>query len=346
MNMKKYAACCCLLMTGLFLYGQSDIDLNHHWLWRLDNNPATIKNNGAVEADIAGRFQWAGFEGAPITGIISVSGFHSGLNSGFGMMAMADMIGFTKKTVFKGMYSYNFSLGRTSILSLGLSGGISQNSIAHDKIKPVDDVAGQDVITYYLEDRTAKPEIDFGFAYTFLSQSMHFKDNEPLLQVGGSVTHLNRIFNAGSDKTVSNYYAFVTGNVPVGNIRIVPGASAVHRGNIISAELNAMMFAPMRILNSYGRYFKQYDPRCWFGGSLKFRGNEIALFAGLDISEHIGMSYSLDLTYASVGNMSRTSHEIMLVIRVPHRRDVNCSAYRHDSKKTKYNEMFNNFIVY
>jgi type IX secretion system PorP/SprF family membrane protein len=351
-NIKRYIVCGCLILISLSLYGQSDIDLNHHWLWRLDNNPATIKNNGAVELDLLGRFQWAGFSGAPQTYIASGSWFYSDYNSGFGVLTMVDVIGFTQKSAFKGMYSYTFSLGRpsmyssgkTSMFSLGLSGGISQNSIAHNKIKIAEDIVNPDVLTYYVDDRTIKPEIDFGFTYTLRPQSArHLGPEEPVLQIGGSITHLNQVFKAANYKTSCNYYAFATGNIPFGHIRIVPGLSIVHRGNITSAEANAMLFIPRRTLSS--SQYVNFNPHVWLGGSLKFRGNEIALFTGLDITENIGISYSVDFTYSSVGNKSRTSHELMLVFRIPHRRDQNCASYSHDRRKTKYNNLFNNFVI-
>jgi type IX secretion system PorP/SprF family membrane protein len=354
--MKKYIICCCLLVINLSLCGQSDIDLNNHWLWRLDNNPATIKNNGAVEFDLLGRYQWAGFSGAPQTYIASGTGFFSDFNSGLGFLYMVDVIGFTQKNIFKSMYSYTFSLGRsakqssgkTSMLTLGISGGINQNSIAHDKIKIADDVINPDIITYYVEDRKINPEIDFGFTYTLRPQSANYLNpEESILQIGASITHLNRIFKADNYGSICNYYAFATGNIPFGQMRIIPGVSFVNRGNITSAEINAMLIIPKQIPGQANKMkkYENINAHFWLGGSLKFRGNEIALFAGLDITENIGIGYSADFTYSSVGNKSRTSHELMLIFRIPNRRDQNCSSYSHDRKKTKYNAMFNNFVI-
>jgi type IX secretion system PorP/SprF family membrane protein len=337
--MKKYTVFCWLIITNLSLWGQSDIDLNHHWFWRLDNNPSTIKNNGSVEFDCLGRFQWAGFYGAPQTYMASVSGVVSDINSGFAALAMIDVIGFTQKHVFKGLYSYTFSLSETSMLALGISGGISQNSLAQDKITVVDDVANPDLLTYYLEDNGIKPDIDFGFTYSFRTPSAVKAENkEPLFQLGASITHLNQIFNTDEYKTVSNYYGYAALNIPLWQrqMRFIPGVSVVRRGNITAFELNATLNR-LSSNKNIGRF--------WFGGTLKLRGNEIALFGGLDIGERIGLGYSTDITYSSVGNKSRTSHEIMIMIRFTNRKDTNCASFPKNNAKKIYNARCNNFVM-
>jgi type IX secretion system PorP/SprF family membrane protein len=319
-----------MIIMSLSLCGQSDIDLNHHWLWRLDHNPATIKNNDFFEVNLLGRFQWMGFDGAPQTYMASGSRFFNNINSGFAAVIISDRIGFTQKNVYKGIYSYSFtSNSETSIFSMGLSFGVNQNSLAHDKITVADDVINPDIVTYYVEDNKIKPDFDFGATYTLRPKGANYlKAVEPLLQIGASVTHIDQILNR-ANKTSCNYYAYVIGNIPVGRIRVNPGLSLVHRGNITSAELNAMI----------------NTNRFWAGGSLKFRGNEIALLGGIHISNYIGLGYSLDLTYSSVGNKSRTSHEIFLIIRFPSEQDTTCDAYRQSVSKRKYNKMFNNFLM-
>jgi type IX secretion system PorP/SprF family membrane protein len=353
--MKRYIVFCWLIIRVSSLWGQSDIDLNHHWLWRLDHNPATIKNNGSLEFDVLGRYQWTGFNGAPKTYMVSGSWFHSDINSGFAALAMLDEIGFTQKYGLKGLYSFTFATSKkTSMFALGISGGISQNSIVQNKITTVDDVANSDLITYYLEDTKVKPEFDFGFTYTYRPNSSDDDDDDFLLQLGGSVTHLNQIFDATDYKTSCNYYGYAMATLHFGYLRAIPGVSLVHRGNIPSFEINAMFTLRDELFKP--RYksrnlFKLVKDRLWFGGTLKLKGNEIALFGGINITERFGLGYSSDFTYSSVGNKSRTSHEIMLIIRFPNSRDrncpiENCPSYRHPPEKSKYNAMFNNFVIY
>jgi type IX secretion system PorP/SprF family membrane protein len=318
-----------MILTSLSLYGQSDVDLNHSWLWRLDHNPATIKNNGYLEVDILGRFQWIGFEGAPKTYLASGSWFHSNINSGFAALAMSDVLGFTKKSTFKGLYSYAFVLNETSMFTLGLSAGITQQSIDQSKVITVNDPLNPDAVSYYVEDTGLKPDMDFGLTYTYRPYSYNMlEDNEPLLQIGASVTHINQIFNSTNNANC-NYYAYATFNFPIGQMRFVPELSVVRQGNITSSNLNAMF----------------RNRRLWCGGSWKIQGKIIALFGGLNISDYMGLGYASNFTYSNLGSKSRTSHEVFLIIRIPNKHDYNCPAFSRGIQKRNYSKTCNNYVM-
>jgi type IX secretion system PorP/SprF family membrane protein len=320
-----------MILTSLSLYGQSDVDLNHNWLWRLDHNPATIKNNGYFEVDILGRFQWIGLEGAPKTYLASGSWYHSNINSGFALLAMSDVLGFTKKNTFKGLYSYSFALNsETSMFTLGLSAGMTQQSIDQSKVIPVNDPLNPDAVSYYIEDAGFKPDMDFGLTYTYSPYSYGMQDdNESLLQIGASVTHINQIFSSTNNANC-NYYAYATFNFPVGQMRFIPGLSVVRQVNVTSLNLNAIFS----------------NKRFWCGGSWKLQGKIIALFGGLNVLDYMGLGYASNFTYSSVGNKSRTSHEVFLIIRIPNKHDYNCPAFgRGTTRKRNYSKTCNNYIM-
>jgi type IX secretion system PorP/SprF family membrane protein len=321
---------CVLTLTGIPARGQSDVRLNHHWLYRLDNNPATIKNSGYIEVVGLTRNQWIGFDGAPQTQTVAISGFYDAINSGFGLVALNDKIGYTQRLNFKVLYSYNFLLNETSMITLGVSGGMLKSSLDRDKILVNDDIIDPELITYIADDRI-KPDVDFGLNYTY---RVNEDEDDPLFQIGASVTHLNQLMNTEKYKLSCNYNAYTSFNFRLGSsVKLLPGASFSYRQNISSLELNAMfLISAPRI------------KRLWFGGSFKPQGNGAALFAGFNISEAIGLGYSTDLTYSSVGRQSRSSHEIMLVLRIANSRDDNCPAY-HSRRQTRYNSRYNNFVM-
>jgi type IX secretion system PorP/SprF family membrane protein len=328
--MRRYTTLYLMILTCLSLYGQSDVDLNHNWIWRLDHNPATIKNNGYLEVDMLGRFQWIGFEGAPKTYLASGSWFHSGINSGFAALVMSDVLGFTKKNTFKGMYSYAFALNdETSMFTMGLSVGITQQSIDQNKIITVNDVINSDAVSYYVEDDGFKPDMDFGITYTYRSYSYSGDDNnEPLLQIGASVTHINQIFNSTNNANC-NYYAYAAFNLPFGQMRFVPGLSVVRQANITSASLHAMA----------------RNKNFWGGGAWKMQGKIIALVGGLNISDYIGLGYAANFTYSNIGSKSRTSHEVFLIIRIPNKHDHNCPAFSRGTQRKNYGNTCNNYVM-
>jgi type IX secretion system PorP/SprF family membrane protein len=319
-----------MILTSLSLYGQTDVDLNHQWFWRLDHNPATIKNNGYFEVDILGQFNWIGFEGAPKTHLASGSWFHSDINSGFAALIKVDALGFTKKSAFKGLYSYAFALNsETSMVTLGLSAGITQSSIDQSKVIAIDDSHNPDAVSYYIEDVGLKPDMDFGLTYTYRPYSHSTLDNdEPLMQIGASITHVNQIFNSTNDASCG-YYAYATFNFSIGQMRFVPGVSVMHYGNITPVDLNVLF----------------RNKRLWFGGSWKLQRERIAFLGGLTVSDYIGLGYASNFTYSNIGNKSRLSHELFLFIRIPNKRDHNCPAFSRGIQRRNYSKTYNNYIM-
>lgn len=322
-RMKKYyIVFITIFLSTTILNGQSDIDLNHRWLSRLDNNPATI-NTEYLEFMGITRNQWVGFSGAPVSQLFSVSGYVDKINSGFGLTVLNDKIGYTGRVNAKALYSYNLQLDGSqyklasmqSMLSFGIAVGLSHYSVDASKITADDDAADQSLLSF--QNNGMKPDIDFGVNF------IHGFSGVGLLRLGASATHLNYAFE--SDKLSCNYYAYAAFEPSselayFSTVKPIFGVSYMHRSNVANFELLGML-----LLNKIGNTKRQF----WIGESLKLRGKELATFIGIEIFKDLNLGYSFEYTYSSVGKSSRTSHELMLVYTFPLSDNApNCAAFR------------------
>ena len=78
---------------------------------------------------LAHRFQYAGFEGAPTTSLVSIDAPFSGQNMGIGGLLYTDKIGLIRQTGMQFNYAYRMKLGEKFTWHLGLGANIGQQSI-------------------------------------------------------------------------------------------------------------------------------------------------------------------------------------------------------------------------
>ncbi|MCB0795270.1 MAG: type IX secretion system membrane protein PorP/SprF [Flavobacteriales bacterium] len=87
-------------------------------------NPAYAGSRDALAANLTYRHQWAGFDGAPVTQVLSVHAPLKGRKVGLGAMVFNDRIGVTNETGFFTNYAYRMRLGKGK-LALGLGAGVN-----------------------------------------------------------------------------------------------------------------------------------------------------------------------------------------------------------------------------
>ncbi len=120
--MKKPLLLLSFFLLSTALYSQNDPLYSQYMSNPLLINPAYSGINNRMNASIAYRMQWAGFEGNPTT--FNVSGHSSFADNkmGLGLLIIQDNIGSNKNTEANASYSFKIEIGK-SVLSLGLQGG-------------------------------------------------------------------------------------------------------------------------------------------------------------------------------------------------------------------------------
>ncbi len=89
-------------------------------------NPAIAGTDQGFKIRMDNRFQWMGFEDAPITNILSAYGPHKTRNIGYGGNIGYDATGPTSKFLMNGAFATNFYIAQDIRMSLGLGLGFLQ----------------------------------------------------------------------------------------------------------------------------------------------------------------------------------------------------------------------------
>jgi type IX secretion system PorP/SprF family membrane protein len=88
-------------------------------------NPAYAGSRDALAANLTHRQQWVGFEGAPVTQVLSVHAPVNRRKVGLGLMLYNDRIGVSNETGLFTNYAYRIRFGRYAKLALGMGAGVT-----------------------------------------------------------------------------------------------------------------------------------------------------------------------------------------------------------------------------
>ncbi len=303
---------CCFLLISL--RSQSDPDLNHRWLTRLDHNPATIERSQYMVMNLMGRYQWTGFSGAPLSQWFDISGYIDKINSGVGLTFLHDQIGYTRTINVKLLYSFHIPIADKSFLTLGLSSGVISKGL---DLSAIDVENSLDPEINLLEKEQISPDFDFGIKFS-----------HSLVEVGVSITHLNHI-GKRKDKlklTTNNNYFYTLFHINAGNhLEICPGISLVNRDNLFSIEIHSMF-------NFKGERKKDIF---WAGLTYKANLNEAVILAGVNISQYFKIGYAYEFNFSRIRKASYGSHELLLQCKIRVAKDAPCDSYGNSLKRKR-----------
>jgi type IX secretion system PorP/SprF family membrane protein len=303
---------CCFLLFSV--KSQSDPDLNHRWLTRLDHNPAGIERSQYMVMNLLGRYQWTGFSGAPLSQWFNISGYIDKINSGVGLTFLHDQIGYTRTFNVKLMYSYHIPIGKKSFLTLGLAGGVISKGLNFSTID-VENTLDPEI--NLLEKGQLSPDFDFGIKFS-----------HPIVDVGASITHINHI-GKQKDKlklTTNNNYFYTLFHINAGKqLEICPGVSLVNRDNLFSIEIHSMF-------NFRGERKKDIF---YAGLSYKINLNEAVILAGVNISQYFKIGYAYEFNFSRIRKASYGSHELLLQCKIRVAKDPPCDSYGNPLRRKK-----------
>ncbi len=290
MSIKRIITVAVLLLAGgFYTYGQRDMFLTQQWFSRVNFNPAATGNSNNVDIFLLNRQQWAGFDNAPKTSVLNAHNYFSSIQSGLGLSLVYDRLGVSHKTVDAVLaYAYHFNLGEETLLSLGLSGGVINDS--WDPHNNTTDVENDPELN---TERTSKLNPDFDAGAELNTRG---------LTVGASVTHITGTGqdNAITGKPSREYYSYLRYRFPLGKtFEMAPGVMYrnANRNNFFDFNLTAFMM-------------KKY----WAG--LSFRpDNAFAVMLGLELGM-FRVGYAYDRSIGQTASLAANTHEIMLSVRI------------------------------
>ena len=269
-------------------------------------NPAITGVENYIDATVAHRNQWVGFEGAPNTGVISLSaplGLLSGKlegnpntsHSGIGAFIYTDTAGPNNLSGYFISYAYHLKVSENWFVSLGSFLGYTQFRFDDDDVILVQNPTGDPLIQNF---STSNFDMSLGvYAYS-KTLFMGFSSN----QIFDSNLNYSIADGIVTDGKVNRNYNFLLGG------RI----SLDREWQIIpSVLLKSVSNSPVQWdLNTKAIY----DNRFWFGGSYRHEESFYAL-AGFRFWNSLSVSYSYDFPISRIRNIQSGTHEIILSYR-------------------------------
>ena len=296
-----------LLLLGGALYAQQVPQYSLYMLNRFELNPAYAGLDDALSLTGALRRQWVSLEGAPATQMGSAHLPVYLTNGGFGVQFSNETLGPVTSTLFTGAYNVQLPLGRSALLSLGVGGGLLQQTLDGTALRTPEGVYNTDpgsalnhndpFLSEALQNGTTPV---FNAGVYLQTESFEFgvastQNLEPELSAGPTTLRLRRSYTA---------HAFYRWDA-LRQLAIRPSAVVRSDARQTQIELSALF---------------EYNENIFAGAS--FRGytaasrDAVVLIAGLRLNEQTTLGYAYDLTLSGLRQASDGSHELLINYRL------------------------------
>lgn len=280
-----------VLMITRQLQAQQDVVYSHYFLNPFLYNPSFAAPSGYTELYLNYRNQWAGIEGAPVTGTVSL---HLPLNhkTGIALTGFHDKAGVLKTTTGLATFSYQVYLGNSvnddHKIAFGLSAGVTSVSVNADNNYVNEPVAGA----------TSSFEGQFGMHY----QHKNFKIAFAIPRLFNSYVAAGQDFDKVGIKQVRTTLSSVSYAIHFGE-RIVFEPTVTYRTyENRSSQLEGL--GALRI-----------DNIVWVGGAYR-QSYGASAFAGFNIKDKVKLGYAYEFATDQVNALGDGTHEIQLVMRL------------------------------
>lgn len=295
-------------------------------------NPAVAGIENYTDLKLGYRKQWAGIDGAPETGFVSVNmplgknylsdnanSFSGAGNNpmsrsylqeyrsaephhGIGIYAITDKAGPTRQTNISVAYAYHIGLSSDFNLALGINAGFTKFALDNAAITTqyADPLLASTVNTQY------KPILGAGlwlYGPRFFAGLSGQQLNAQQISYTTSTLY--------SDAKLVNHF-FSTAGYKVyldDNFAVIPSIMLKYSSpSPLSYDLNAKI---------------AYQDKFWLGGGYR-HNDSFSAMAGFYLSSLITVSYSYDATTSALQSVSNGSHEIIIGILLNNRYHVTC----------------------
>lgn len=154
--------CIAIFIQEQTVFAQQEANYTHYMYNTQTYNPAYVGSRQAISAVGLYRTQWVGYEGAPVSQVISISAPITKQKLGVGLSMNNDKIGPMKSTAISADVAYHLRISETGKLSFGLKAGVDMITSNLSNIK-LDDPNDQS-FTASIDSKTT-PKIGFGLYY-------------------------------------------------------------------------------------------------------------------------------------------------------------------------------------
>jgi type IX secretion system PorP/SprF family membrane protein len=305
--MKKRLTTLALVITGFAGFAQQDPQFTQFMFSKLFTNPGYAGTSNAICANLTGRNQWAGFNGAPQTGVLCVDGTVTP-RFGLGLSVAYDKLGFESTIGAKIAGSYIIPvLSGLGKLSIGLELGIQSKTISGNWVAPDGTSSGSanPITDPAIPANFASTNYDLGLGIYFTHvngtyfgiSSTHLPDASESLTSKGAQTYKFDV--------ARHYYVTAGTSWPLGssNFDLRPNLLVKSDAKVTTFDVNINVL--------YNKVF-------WLGVSYRMQ-DAIAPMIGVQGTRGSGptalnwkIGYSYDVTTSALKKVSSGSHEIVL----------------------------------
>jgi len=296
------------LGTGIILVKAQQIpQFSQRQLDVVEFNPSIAGSQLNHEIRLHYRTQWVGFEGSPVTQLISYSGA-VGKSSGLGAYIINDKEGACRKKGINLGYAYHIPFEKFN-LSLGLSGTMLQYSI-NGNVLEVPNPADNAMITSKMKSNVI-PAFSFG---TFIYNSRGY--------IGLSALQMTK----GTMKEETN--AYIPANLAyfiIGGYDVSPN----EKFNIVPSMLIAG--SKMEQAKIEVGIKAEYLKKIMLGLSYRHK-DAVSFLCGFSLGKQFFMTYSYDYTLSALNKYNSGSHEVVIYIQLPYGRNNAARLFDYEKR--------------
>jgi type IX secretion system PorP/SprF family membrane protein len=282
-----------LLFSGLLAFSQQDPLFTQYIYNKLAFNPGYAGSADLFSADLLGRFQWTGMEGAPRTFSFAAHTPLRNRHIGLGFYAYSDELGATVDYGALAAFAYRL-IFPSSKLCFGIQAGFKYMDIRWDLLNPKDQ---DDLLLVDQVTNRAVPDVDFGIYY-YGNNYYAGISAKHLIQSQIIVSSTSPSDETSFTKLQRNYYAMGGGMMPVSeNLAFMPSVLVKYvRNEPLQADFTAcfLILKTMTVGASYRT------------------GNALALIIEVNIAKGFSAGYSYDIWFNSLKSYNSGSHEIRI----------------------------------
>lgn len=293
--------------TSAFVsYGMQDPQFTQFMVSPASFNPAAAGLDDAWTTVLLARSQWVGLPGAPVSQSLASNLPIYKLNSGAGIQVTNITAGAQRNTSAALNYAFHKRFGQSS-LSLGVSGGMIQQSIDGNKLITPTGTYGD--IIYHND-----PNLPVTNATRMMPDAgagIYFFTGD--LAVGVSANHLLLPLsakNAPSGAEIQynpNGYVYVAYGFELGSrFDLMPNV-------LYKTDLRAGVIDVNALLTYEDRFMAGVSARAGQQGNM----DAVALIAGMRMADNWNISYSYDITLSALNTVSSGSHEVAIRYSLP-----------------------------
>jgi len=287
-------------------FSQQDPQYSHYMFNTVEINPGYAGMDGVINANLITHNQWIGWDGAPVTQLLSVDAplkLFGNEAQGIGFSMINDVLGFEKNFNAKFSYSYHKKIGESGKLGIGFDLGFLNKSIDGEFKFP--EITEGDLFSNI----SRKMVLDLGLGLLYSNKNWY---------LGVSSSHINRPslqYDPSGKYKLKNHY-FLTGsyNIQLSNalIDMTPSFLVKSDGTTLQYDLNLLF---------------KYNKKIWSG--VTYRNNDaLVLFAGTNIINDIKIGLAYDVTLSKIQKVSNGTFEIYVGYSFYFERSPKVQQYR------------------